>query len=95
MSVVAATAPVITASAASRTRRTPNRFMTAANGPSVEQRDVDCHRERDRGAIPSNSVSSGTIRTPGVARTPGADEQDHERDRCDDPAVMPGEIQAH
>ena len=72
MSVVAATAPVITASAASRTRRTPNRFITAAaNGPiSPNSAMLIATANEIAVRFHPNSVSSGTIRTPGVARTP-------------------------
>ena len=72
MSVVAATAPVMMTSATSSTRRTPKRFITAAaNGP-IKPNSAMLTATANEIAVRfhPNSVSSGTISTPGVARTP-------------------------
>ena len=67
-----ATAPAISASAPSTTRRRPHRSITdAANGPIKPNSAMLTAIEAEISVrLHPNSASSGTMKSPGVARTP-------------------------
>ena len=70
------------ASATSTVRRSPKRSMTAAaNGPISRKRNMLIPIAKEIVARDQpNSLSSGTISTPGVARRPAATKQGQKRD---------------
>ena len=70
--VETATDAVSSASAASTTRRRPQRFITeAANGPiSPNSAMLTAIATEMVARLQPNSLSSGTMNRPGVARTP-------------------------